>query len=100
MVPIHFTAMPCAFAGDPRRFDLRFRCNRSDGSDIGQLVAVPLYPPAGLAADTVIPLSRADVDGAAVEAALDGWAGWALTGTAPAVNLDLLIARLAAYGLA
>lgn len=99
MTPIHFTPTPCAFAGDPRRFDLRFRCSRPDGSDIGQLVAVPLDA-GGPTGTEAVPLSKADVDGSAVEAALAGWADWGLTGTAPAVNLDLIIARLAASGLA
>lgn len=102
MIPIHFTAVPCALAGDPRRFELCFRCTRRDGSDIGQLVALPLDA-CGPAGDAAVPLSKAGVDGSAVEAAIAGWADWAVSFGVHGqrvVNLDRILARLAAAGLA
>lgn len=95
MVPIHFAARPGAFAGDDRRFDLRFRCIGRGDADIGQLVAVQLD--ASMTEEpTVIPLTKPDVD-----VVIAGWQDWALIGSgAPTVSLDLILARLDVAGLA
>ena len=100
MVPIHFAARPGAFAGDDRRFDLRFRCIGRGDADIGQLVAVQLD--ASMTEEpTVVPLTKPDVDVDDVDAVIAGWQDWALIGSgAPTVSLDLILARLDVAGLA
>jgi len=100
MVPIHFAVQPGAFAGDERRFDLRFRCVGRDDADTGQLVAVQLDSSMP-AEPAVIPLTKAGVDVDDVEAVITGWQDWALIGSsAPTVSLDLILARLDVAGLA
>lgn len=100
MVPIHFAVQPGAFAGDDRRFDIRFRCIGRGDADVGQLVAVQLdssmpEEPA------VVPLTKPDVDFDDVDAVIAGWQDWALIGPgSPTVSLDLILARLDVAGLA
>lgn len=100
MVPIHFAVQPGAFAGDNRRFDMRFRLIGREDADIGQLVAVQLdssmpEEPA------VIPLTKPGVDFGDVDAVIACWQDWALIGSgSPTVSLDLILARLDVAGLA
>ena len=100
MTPIHFTPQPGVFAGDHRRFDMRFRCIGRDNADIGQLVAVQIDS-SGSDQPAVFPLTRPGVDVDDVEVVIAGWQAWALiSADLPTVSLDLILARLDAAGLA